>query len=160
MSMQRGRAISKYAVIALACAISMLALEATRVFAKNSGNFGGDYTVIKAVEQGENEVVKVSLRVINNSGADVKNASITIASSPHFSPRPTDAWEKDQTPIKASILRFNEHKVLGPLVGTFTIPAAEYQRWSQRGSGPNFMITYQDASGEQHYERMDLAPVQ
>jgi len=158
--MQLGRAISKYAVIAVASVISLLAVEATRVFAKNGGNFGGDFTVIKAVEQGENEVVKVSLRVINNSGADVKNASITIASSLHFSPRPTDAWEKDQTPIKASILRFNEHKVLGPLVGTFTIPAAEYQRWSQRGSGPNFMITYQDASGEQHYERMDLAPVQ
>jgi hypothetical protein len=159
--MQRGRAISKYAVIAVACVISMLALEATRVFAKNGGNFGGDFTIIKAVEQGQNEVVKVSLRVINNSGADVKNASITIASSLHFSPRPTEAWEKDQTPIKASILRFNEHKVLGPLVGTFTIPAAEYQRWGQRGSGgPNFMISYQDASGEQHYERMDLAPVQ
>jgi len=159
--MQRGRAISKYAVIAVACVISILALEATRVFANNAGNFGGDFTVIKAVEQGENRVVKVSLRVINNSGADVKNASITIASSLHFSPRPTAAWEKDQTPIKASILRSNEHKVLGPLVGTFTIPAAEYQRWSQRGSGgPNFMITYQDASGEQHYERMDLAPVQ
>src|ERR1700722_4156092 len=160
MSMQLGRGTSKYAGIAVASVISLLAVEATRVFAKNGGNFGGDFTVIKAVEQGENEVVKVSLRVINNSGADVKNASITIASSLHFSPRPTDAWEKDQTPIKASILRFNEHKVLGPLVGTFTIPAAEYQRWSQRGSGPNFMITYQDASGEQHYERMDLAPVQ
>ena len=159
--MQRGRGISKYAVIAVACVISMLALKATRVFAKNGGNFGGDFTIVKAVEQGENEVVKVSLRVINNSGADVKNASITIASSLHFSPRPTEAWEKDQTPIKASILRFNEHKVLSPLVGTFTIPAAEYQRWDQRGSGgPNFMITYQDASGEQHYERMDLAPVQ
>jgi len=158
--MQRGKAISKYAVIAVACVISVLALEATRVFAKSGGNFGGDFTIIKAVEQGENEVVKVSLRVVNNSGADVKNASITIASSLHFSPRPTEAWEKDQTPIKASILRFNEHKVLAPLVGTFTIPAAEYQRWSQRGSGANFMISYQDASGAQHYERMDLAPLQ
>jgi len=158
--MQRGRAISKYAVIAVACVISMLALEATRVFANNGGNFGGDFTVLKAVEQGENEVVKVSLRVINNSGADVKNASITLASSLHFSLRPTEAWEKDQTPIKASILRYNEHKVLGPLVGTFTIPAAEYQRMNQRGSGANFMITYKDASGVQHYERMDLAPVQ
>ena len=72
MSMQRGRAISKYAVIAVACAISVLAFEATRVFAKNTGNFGGDFTIVKVIEQGENEVVKVSLRVINNSGADVK----------------------------------------------------------------------------------------
>ena len=159
--MQRGKGISKYAVIAVACVISMLALEATRVFAKNLGNFGGDYKILKASPTGENIALKVSLNVINNSGADVKNVSITLASSLHPSPQPTAAWEKEETPLKAAVLHYNEHKIVNPLVGTFSIPAAEYERMNQRGSGgPNFMISYQDAAGEQHYERMDLAPAQ
>ena len=58
--MQRGKGISKYAVIAVACVISMLALEATGVFAKNSGNFGGDYKILKASPTGENIALKVS----------------------------------------------------------------------------------------------------
>ena len=159
--MQTGKAISKFAVIAVACAISLLAFEVTRVFAKNSGNFGGDYRILKVSPQGENVAVKVFLNIINNSGADVKNVSITLASSLHFSPRPTAAWEKEETPLKAAVLHFNEHKIVNPLVGTFSIPADEYERMNQRGSGgPNFMISYQDAAGEQHYERMDLAPAQ
>jgi hypothetical protein len=159
--MQTGRAISRFVVIAAACAISMLAFQAAHVFAKNIGNFGGDYKILKATPTGENVALKVSLNIINNSGADVKNASITLASSLHFSPQPTAAWEKEETPLKAAVLHFNEHKIVNPLVGTFTIPAAEYERMNQRGSGgPNFMISYQDASGEQHYERMDLGPAQ
>ena len=61
--MLRGKAISKYAVIAVACAISVLAFQAVQVFAaKNTGNFGGDYKVIKVTEQGENVEVKLSMR--------------------------------------------------------------------------------------------------
>jgi hypothetical protein len=158
--MQRGRAISKYAVIAVACVISMLALEATRVFAKNGGNFGGDFKILSTADRGENVAVKVSLRVINNSGADVKNATITLVSTLHPMPEPTEAWEKNQTPIRVVILRFNEHKIVPPIVSTFTIPKAEYEQWSVKGSsGPNFTINYQDASGQQRHDRLELAPL-
>jgi hypothetical protein len=158
--MLRGKAISRYAVIAVVCVISVLAFEVSRVSAKNTGNFGGDYKVIKVTAQGENMAVKVSLRVINNSGADVKDATITLGSTLHRMPEPTEAWEKEQTPIRVVILRFNEHKNVSPLVSTFTIPKAEYEQWSVKGSGgPNFTIDYQDASGEQRHERIDLAPV-
>jgi hypothetical protein len=157
--MLRGKAISRYAVIAVACAISVLAFEVTRVSAKNTGNFGGDYKVIKVTEQGENVAVKVSLRVINNSGADVKDATITLGSTLHQMPEPTEAWEKEQTPIHVVILRFNEHKIVPPIVATFTIPKAEYEQWSVKGSGgPNLSINYQDASGEQRHDRLELAP--
>lgn len=158
--MLRGKAISRYAVIAVACAISVLAFEVSRVSAKNTGNFGGDYKVIKVTEQGENVAVKVSLRVINNSGADVKDATITLGSTLHQMPEPTEAWEKEQTPLKVAVLHYNEHKIVAPLVATFTIPKAEYEQWNVKGSGgPNFTIDYRDASGEQRHERIDLAPV-
>src|ERR1700693_767111 len=161
MSMLRGKAISKYAVIAVACAISMLAFEATRALAANTGNFGGDYKIIKVADQGGNNgAVKVSLRVINNSGADVKDATITLGSTLHPMPEPTEAWEKNQTPIRVVILRFNEHKIVPPIVSTFTIPKAEYEQWSVKGSsGPNFTINYQDASGQQRHDRLELAPL-
>jgi len=156
--MLRGKAISRYAVIAVACAISVLAFEVTRVSAKNTGNFGGDYKVIKVTEQGENVEVKVSMRVINNSGADVKDVSISLASSLHHMPEPTEAWEKEQTPLKVAVLHFNEHKIVPPLVATFTVPKAEYEQWNKKASGANFMIDYINASGEERHEKIDLAP--
>jgi hypothetical protein len=159
--MLRGKAISRYAVIGVACAIFVLAFQAVQVFAgKNTGNFGGDYKVIKVTEQGENVEVKVLLRVINNSGADVKDATISLRSTLHNMPLPTEAWEKEQIPLKVAALHYNEHKFVAPLVATFTIPQAEYEQWNRKGSGgPVFMIDYQDASGEQRHERIDLAPV-
>ena len=159
--MLRGRVISKYAVVAVACAISVLAFQAVQVFAaKSTGNFGGDYRVIKVTEQGENVEVKLLMRVINNSGADVKDVTISLRSALHQMPEPTDAWEKEQTPIKVAVLHFNEHKNVAPLVATFTVPKAEFERWSQKGvGGANFTIDYVDASGEQRHERIDLAPL-
>jgi len=159
--MLRGKAVSKYAVIGVACAIFVLAFQAVQVFAsKNTGNFGGDYKIIKVTEQGENVEVKVLLRVINNSGADVKDATISLRSTLHNMPLPTEAWEKEQIPLKVAALHYNEHKFVAPLVVTFTIPKAEYEQWNRKGSGgPVFMIDYQDASGEQRHERIDLAPV-
>jgi hypothetical protein len=144
--------------LCLPCLLLSLAVIAT---ARSAANFGGDYKVIKVIEQPDNNVeVRVSLRVINNSGADVKDATITLMSTLHHMPEPTEAWEKNQTPIKVAVLHYNEHKIVAPLLGTFTIPAGEYERWNQKGSGgPNFMINYQDASGEQRHERIDLAPV-
>jgi hypothetical protein len=159
--MLRGKAISKYAVIAVACAISVLAFQSLQVFAaKNTGNFGGDYKVIKVTEQGGNVQVKLSMVVINNSGADVKDATITLGSTLHPMPEPTEAWEKNQTPIHVVVLHFNEHKTVPPIVATFTIPKTEYEQWSVKGSnGPNFTINYQDASGEQRHDRLELAPL-
>ncbi len=154
------RAVLRYTVMAVVFAIAGLALEATRVFARNTGNFGGDYRVLKVTEQGESVVVKLSLRVINNSGADVKDATITLGSTLHPMPEPTEAWEKEEIPLTVAVLHFNEHKIVAPLIKTFTIPANEYQQWSVKGSiGPNFTINYQDASGEQRHDRLELAPL-
>ncbi len=151
--MQR-KASRLFRCLCLPCLILCLALAAP---ARNTGNFGGDYRILHVAEQGDNVEVRVSLRVINNSGADVKAATISLSSSLVSSPRgEAFDWEKEQRPFRNVTLHFNEHKIVAPLVGTFTIPASEYERW-QRG-GPNFMIDYQDASGEQRHQRIELAP--
>lgn len=140
----------------LPCLALCLAL-ATQAQAKDGRNFGGDYRILQATQQGDNVELRVSLRVINFSGADVKKATISLASSLGTRPRrePFD-WEKEQIPFKNVTLHFNEHKIVPPLVGTFTIPAGEYERW--RRGGPNFVIDYQNAAGEQRHERVALAP--
>jgi hypothetical protein len=139
----------------LPCLVLSLALVAP---ARNTRNFGGDYRILQATEQGDNVELRISLRVINYSGADVQHATISLASSlatlPHREPFD---WEKEQVPFKNLTLHFNEHKAVPPLVGTFTIPASEYERWP-RGQGPNFTIAYRDASGGRRHEHIALVP--
>ena len=139
----------------LPCLVVCLTLLAP---ARNTRNFGGDYRILQATEQGDNVELRISLRVINFSGADVQDATISLASSlapfPHREPFD---WEKEQVPFKNVTLHFNEHKIVPPLVGTFTIPAREYERW-HKGEGPNFVIDYQDASGGQRHEHVALVP--
>ncbi len=138
----------------LPCLVVCLALVAP---ARNTRNFGGDYRILQVTEQGDNVELRISLRVINLSGADVKRATVSLASSLAPFPRrePFD-WEKEQVPFKNVTLHFNEHKIVPPLVGTFIIPAREYERWPR--GGPNFMIDYQDAAGKQRHEHIVLVP--
>ena len=138
----------------LPCLVLCLALT---VPARNTHNFGGDYRILQATEQGDNVELRISLRVINYSGADVKKATISRASSlAPFPLREPFDWEKEQVPFKNVTLHFNEHKVVPGLVGTFTIPALEYERWPK--GWPNFMIDYKDAAGKQRHEHIALVP--
>jgi hypothetical protein len=120
-------------------------------------NFGGDYKILQAADQGDNVAVRISLRVINNSGADVRDATIRLASSLPTPPS-DDAfdWQKQQLPFRNVTLHFNEHKIVPRLVGTFNIPAQEYEQWQKLG--PTFTIAYHDASGERQFEKIALAP--
>ena len=126
------------------------------VQAKNGRDFAGTYKIVKATEQGDMMEVKVSLRVVNYSEADVKGATISLRSSPKGSVMATETWEKEATPFTGVALNVNEHKKVAPLEGTFTVPAKEYQRW-QKGFGPNFVIDYEDASGKTRHEQIELA---
>jgi len=139
----------------LPCLALCLALV---VHARNDHNFGGDYKIIKATPQGDNMEVRMSLHVINNSGADVKDVSISLRSSLGNRPPGHELdWEKAQTPVKGAVLRFNEHKIVPPIDATFVMPTPEYQQMTKNGA-PNFVIDYTDASGTQRHDRVDLAP--
>src|ERR1700724_3427601 len=104
----------------LPCLALCLALGAQ---ARNDHNFGGDYKIIKATPQGDNMEVRMSLHVINNSGADVKDVTISLRSSLVSRPPGRELeWEKAQTPVKGAVLHFNEHKIVPPIVATFIMP--------------------------------------
>src|SRR5271170_2656190 len=99
-------------VFSYLCVTSLLLIAALGVKAGQPGQFFGDYKVSKLADEPNNMVrVRFTLRVINNSGVDVKNASITLSSTLHRMPIPPEAWEKSQTPITIPLLRYNEHKI-------------------------------------------------
>lgn len=142
------------------CVASLLLIAALGVRAGQPGQFYGDYKVTKLADEPNNMVrVRFTLRVINNSGVDVKNATITLSSTLHRMPIPTDDWEKDQTPITIPLLRYNEHKIYKPIEATFNVPAAEFASWPLTGHGlPIFTISFVDASGVQQHERVEVSP--
>jgi hypothetical protein len=141
------------------CVTSLLLIAALGVKAGRPGQFTGDFRITSTTPLPENMVkVRFSMHVINMTGVDVTHASITLSSTLHRT-GPADAWEAKQTPITIELLRYNEHKGYKPIEATFTVPTAEYERWSQKGSGgPNFTISFVDASGVQQHDRVELSP--
>ena len=132
----------------------MLAAQASSVH-----KFGGVYQILRVTAQDDDNVqVKLSLQVINDSGADVTDATISLVSS-LVTNGPEFEWEKEEVPFTNVTLLYNPHvKTVAPvLVGTFTIPADEYAQW-KKGAGPRFVIAYQDAAGEQQSFRIDMVP--
>jgi hypothetical protein len=125
-------------------------------------SFTGVYRILKATPQDDGTVkVQVSLRVLNDSGANVSGATISLVSSLVTPPQGAVAfeWEKEQVPFTNVTLLFNAHpkKVVPALVGTFTIPSDEYAQW-QKGAGPRFVIAYQNAAGQEQHQNIDMVP--
>jgi hypothetical protein len=146
-------------VFAYLCVPCLLLIAALGVRAGRPGQFTGDFRITQATPLPENMTkVRFSMHVINMTGVDVTHASITLSSTLHRT-GPAEAWETNETPITIEILRYNEHKTYKPIEATFTVPTAEYERWSQKGSGgPSFIISFVDASGVQQHDRVELSP--
>ena len=105
--------------------------------------------------------VRMSLRVINTSGADVKDITVSLRSSlPHpDDPHDREAlWEKAQPTFRGVTLHLDERKVVAPLEGTFTVPAREYEQW-MKGARPNFVIEFQDAAGKKQRQSVELTQI-
>src|ERR1700683_3955372 len=122
--------------------------------------FSAFYQILKVSEEGDTVKVQVSLRMLNNSGAKVTGATISLVSSLVSLPEgPAFEWEKDEVPFTNVTLLFNSHSktIVPPLLGTFTIPADEYAQW-HKGAGPRFVIAYEDAAGEHQSFRIDMQP--
>lgn len=149
--MQRSSSAFQYV-----CVPGLLLCLALAALASNSRNFTGVYRILKATDQGDSVEVRLSLRVVNHSQADVKGATISLRSSLKRLPEPTEAWEKDATQFKGVALNFNEHKRVPDLEGTFTVPADEYKQWA-KGRGPNFVIEFEDASGKTRHEEIEVS---
>ena len=138
--------------------IAVLSMSLTAL-AGRGHNFSGDYKIVHSEKQGDNVQVRLSVSVINNSGADVKNVTISMVSSllPEAPRGPLLEWEKQQTAFTSETLHYNEHKIVPRLEGTFTIPSSEYEQW-HRANGPRFLVGYEDTAGRVYSESIDLAP--
>jgi hypothetical protein len=159
--------------LGLCLALGLAVALALTAFAKDTRNFAGSYRMTEVAKQAGNVQVRLSLRVINYSGADVSNASISLKSSlPHpgsdlHSPQagaqmrrpapldPESAWEKKQPTFNGVTLHFNEHKIVPPLEAVFTVPAREYEQW-MKGARPNFVIKFQDRAGKTQQQPVEL----
>jgi len=130
-----------------------LAAQASRVH-----KFSGLYQILKVSEEGDKVQVEVSLRLFNNSGANVTGATISLVSS-LVAGGPEFEWEKEEVPFTNVTLLYNAHikTVVPALVGTFTIPNNEYAQW-KKGAGPRFVIAYLNAAGAEQSFRIDMAP--
>jgi len=151
------RVLRSFQYFCLPALVLCLALTAQ---ASGPHKFSALYQILKVTDRGGEVHVQVSLRVFNNTGADVTGATISLVSSLVTPPEGVAfEWEKEEVPFTNVTLLFNPHvKTLAPaLVGTFTIPADEYAQW-KKGAGPRFVIAYQNAAGEQQSFRIDTAP--
>jgi hypothetical protein len=147
--------ISKFLAIGLAVAACWAALGAAGVFAKGAREFAGFYRILQATKQDAQVEVRISLRVFNYSEADVQDAVISLATSLPHAPGAAQAWEKEQPSFQGVALRVNDRQAAPPLEGTFNVPACEYEQWL-KGTGPHFVIDYQDASGRAQHRTIEL----
>lgn len=140
------------------CLLGLVPCLVLAVQASSAHKFSGLYQILKVTADGDNVQVKVSLRVVNNSGANVTGATISLVSS-LVTGGPEFEWEKEEVPFTDVTLPYNAHvkKIVPALVGTFTIPTDEYAQW-KKGAGPRFVIAYQNAAGEQQNLRIDASP--
>jgi len=147
--------ISKILAIPLAVAAGWAALGGARALAKGDREFTGFYRILRATNQGDKVEVRIALRIFNYSGADVQDAIISLIGSLPPSPGAAEAGEKEQPAFRGVALHVNVRQVPPPLEGTFSVPASEYARW-QKGAGPHFVISYQDASGMPRLRPIEL----
>ncbi|MFZ0279871.1 MAG: hypothetical protein WA254_16865 [Candidatus Sulfotelmatobacter sp.] len=151
------RVLRSFQYFCLPALVLCLAIAAQ---AGSAHKFSALYQILSVREHGDDVEVQVSLNVFNHSGANVTGAKITLVSSlMTVAAGPVPDWEKEEIPFTNVTLPFNAHvkTVVPPLVGSFRIPADEYEQW-KKGAGPNFVIDYQDAAGEQQSFRVDTAP--
>ncbi len=130
------------------CFLSLM-LAASALFAAQSRargrDFAGFYQVSDVTAQGNNYKLTFRARIFNYSGADISNATVSLADP--IDPRITYASlpgisisKRGNTVVSASI----------------TIPSEEYRRWRQ-GSQPQLLVGFADSRGQRRIEPVELA---
>jgi len=139
-------AISKCSAFAVALLLSSFVFG-TVVLANAARQFGGTYRIVEVKNQGENVQVRLALRLRNYSPADVKGATVSFQSS-----LPSAA---KQVAAEGVTLRVNERQAVPPLEATLTISAREYAGW-KNGARPSLFIDFEDATGKQNHQAIEL----
>ena len=119
--------------------------------AEHGRNFAGEFQIRNVVDEGSIVKFELHVKVVNFSGADLRNATLTLADRrPGQSPDVMD-YEGSFTDVSVDYRKSIE------LDGNFMAPVREYQQW-QRGAAPVLMVTYFDESGKEHRDPVELRP--
>lgn len=119
-------------------ALSVLLFSMT-ASAKNGRDFAGVYSVSNVVDQGNQMLLTLHVRVNNNSEADVKQAVLTlreVGGGPLGTFQPVKLWR-------------NHGEVR--LSQQFVVPKRDFESW-HKGAQPALMVVTHDESG-QRYDR-------
>lgn len=132
--------------------VSLFILLATAVVAsaKDGRDFAGRYAITGVVDQGNLAVITMQVQLFNHSGADVKQASVTMR------PRHAGPATSSFKPVK---LWRNRGEVR--LRQQFTVPRHDLELWQHGTEQPSLFVVYQTAQGlrSEHYVQMTRRPV-
>jgi len=104
--------------------------------AKQGRDFAGTYQLSNISDAGNQVHVTITLKVVNYSGADIRNSGVALFSS-----------DANHQAIGAfAVVKLFPNSRLTTLVQDFTVSKAEFQRW-QAGAHPNFGFVSQDPNG-------------
>jgi hypothetical protein len=132
-------------VVMLLAAVGLV-VRGPRMAAENGRDFAGTYSLSEESQSGDATTLTFSMQVFNYSGADVTNATVTLADSD----QPGQAYA---TFTGVSIASNGSVQ----LSSQATVPSAEVDRW-QQGSSPAVTIQFTDGDGLSRSERVELAP--
>ena len=115
-----------------------LLLATIAAVAKDGRDFAGFYSLTDVHEQGEQVQVTLGLQIFNYSGADLRQAVVTVRQS-----HPGIAVLGTSAPIE--LWRANARVIVKQDV---TLSRDEFERWSGH-SQPAVFVVYRDASGQE-----------
>ncbi|MBV9300558.1 MAG: hypothetical protein JOY62_01070 [Acidobacteriaceae bacterium] len=119
--------------------------------AEHGRNFAGEFQIRNVLDEGSAVKFDLHITVFNFSGADVNDATLTLAD--RRLERSPDSIEYRGSFTHISI----RYRKSTELDGSFTVPVREYHEW-QRGSVPNLVVTYTDESGKELRSSVELRP--
>lgn len=128
-----------------------LCFAAASMLAQHGRNFAGEFQVRNVVDDGSAVQFELHVKVLNFSGADVKDATLALVGGRRG--LGADAMEYQGSFTNVSI----PYRKAVELDGTFVAPERAYHEW-QRGAAPNLVVAYVDGSGNELRSRVELRP--
>jgi hypothetical protein len=114
-----------------------------RVDAGPSGPLAGQYAVTELARSGDEVLLTLTLRLVNESERDVSHARVTV-----------DRRDADERPLDVSdrmLGAFEDVTVHAQnnarVTQRFVVPFAEYVAWTE-GQGPRLRLAFDDENGE------------
>ena len=122
----------------------------SNLLAEHGRNFAGSYAIQSAHSDGQTVSFELSLRLVNYSGADLKDGAVTLEVR---SAQPVDHSTDTSGAFEHVSLQYRKFI---DLRGSFAVPEFEYQQW-QRGATPNLIVSYLNEAGDSIQNAVELS---